>query len=71
MRKFDNQRDWMHALSIASGAGLTLFGMIIFGGWVGIKIDRFFALEVPYGLIGGSLLGAIMGLYAMIMQMIQ
>ena len=60
--------EWVRALGAATGAGFTLLSCILLGVFLGRKADTYFNIG-PWGLLCGSLLGGVTGLYSLYKQM--
>ena len=69
-KKKEKEFDPMHSIAVASGAGFTLLSCIALGIWAGMKCDEYFG-TYPYGLTGLSILGAVVGLWSIIRQMLE
>lgn len=69
MSRNDRQDLW-RAVSIAANTGITLFLCIVFGVWLGTVIDDWFYWKIPWGTIVGGLLGAFIGFWAVIKQIV-
>lgn len=58
------------AVSTASTMGITLVACIGLGLFLGGKADEYFDI-FPWGILGGALTGAVIGLYAIIRQIME
>lgn len=58
------------AVSAASTMGFTLVVCIGLGLFLGMQADSYFHIY-PWGILGGALLGAVTGLYAIIRQIME
>lgn len=64
-----NKYDWIRALGIAAGAGMTLLCMILFGLYLGYLVDDHFGTAY-WGLMIGGFLGGACGLWTIVKQLV-
>lgn len=69
-KKSKNDFNPIHTVAAAGAAGLTLLIFIAIGFWLGELCDDYFATK-PFGVMIGSVLGAVMGLLSLIKQMLE
>mgnify|MGYP000015026674 CR=1 FL=1 len=60
----------LRSAAVASGAGLTMLTCIGLCVYAGLRCDEYFGTS-PWGLVGGSLLGGVSGIWSVIKQMLR
>lgn len=67
--KKEGRNEVLRAISVASGAGVTLLTCLAIGLYLGDKIDCFIGWNFPGGILFGGLLGAVVALFSIYKQL--